>query len=74
MYPVYHSVHDNIYYETVLIDPDFAYHLTVGKVWGKVAFLLATSPVLPFDPRGYSIALSDNLSGLKNQYETDLSA
>lgn len=71
-YPVYHSVHDNFYYEANLTDPTFSYHTTVGLVWGKVALMLATSPVLPYDPRHYSTALSNILSGLKEKYETVL--
>lgn len=69
---MYHSVHDNFYYEANLTDPTFSYHTTVGLVWGKVALMLATSPVLPYDPRHYSTALSDILSGLKEKYETVL--
>ena len=69
---MYHSVHDNFYYEANLTDPTFSYHTTVGLVWGKVALMLATSPVLPYDPRHYSTALSNILSGLKEKYETVL--
>ena len=65
---MYHTVHDNFYYEANLTDPTFSYHTTVGLVWGKVALMLATSPTLPFDPRDYSTALSGILSGLEEEY------
>jgi N-acetylated-alpha-linked acidic dipeptidase len=72
-YPVYHSVHDNFFFEANLTDPSFSYHTTVGLVWGKVALMMATSPVVPFDPRDYSTALSTILSGLEEQYGAVLS-
>ena len=65
---MYHSVHDNFFFEANLTDPSFSYHTTLGLVWGKVALMMATSPVLPCDPRDYSTALSDILSGLTEEY------
>ena len=73
-YPVYHSVHDNFFFEANLTDQLFTYHTAVGLVWGKVAIMVATSPVVPFDPRDYSSALSTIFSGLENQYGAELSA
>ena len=71
--PVYHSIHDNFFFEANLTDPAFASHTAVGLVWGKVALMLVTSPVVPFDPRDYYAALADIFSGLEKQYGTDLS-
>ena len=71
---MYHSVHDNFYYEANLTDPSFSHHTALGLVWGKVALLLATSPILPLDPRDYSTALSTIFSGLEEEYGSNLTA
>lgn len=71
---MYHSVHDNFFFEANLTDRLFTYHTAVGLVWGKVAVMVATSPVVPFDPRDYSSALSTIFSGLEQQYGAELSA
>ena len=73
-YPVYHSVHDNFFFQANLTDPSFSHFTALGLVWGKVALLLATSPVVPFDPRDYSSSLSTILSGLKEEYGVVLSS
>ena len=73
-YPVYHSVHDNFFYEANLTDPSFSHHATLGLVWGKVALSLATSPVLPFDPRDYSTALLDIMRGVEEEFGDVLSS
>ena len=70
--PVYHSVHDNFYWMQHFGDPGFSRHLASGLVWAKTAILLATTPVLPYDPRDYAIALNRIYSGLVQQYGTVL--
>ena len=71
---MYHSVHDNFFYEANLTDPSFSHHTAVGLVWGKVALSLATSPVLPYDPRDYSTALTNIMAGLVEEYGEVLSS
>ena len=46
---MYHSIHDNFHWLTTYVDPDFRYHLTIGKIWIKLSLLLADSLVLPFN-------------------------
>ena len=67
-YPVYHSVHDNFYWMSNFGDPSFTHHVAMGLVWSKTAVLIATTPVLPYDPRDYADALDRIFKGLKNQY------
>ena len=69
---MYHSVHDNIFYEANLTDPSFSHHTAVGLVWGKVALSLATSPILPFDPRDYTTALASIIWDLALTYGHEL--
>jgi len=57
-YAVYHSVHDNFYWMKHFGDPDFSHHLASGLVWVKTGILLATTPILPYDPQDYAIALT----------------
>ena len=71
-YAVYHSVHDNFYWMKHFGDPDFSHHLASGLVWVKTGILLATTPVLPYDPRDYAIALTRIYDGLVQQYGTVL--
>ena len=64
-YAVYHSVHDNFYWVSHFGDPTFNHHLATGLVWIKLALILSTDPVLPFDPRDYAIAIKDIFENLK---------
>ena len=67
-YAVYHSVHDNFYWMTNFGDPSFTRHQAIGLIWSKTALLLATSPVLPYDPRDYAIALQNIFDSFVQQY------
>lgn len=67
-YAVYHSVHDNFYWMTNFGDPTFTHHQALGLVWSKTAILLATSPVLPYDPRDYAISLQNLFSTFVQLY------
>lgn len=71
-YAVYHSVHDTFYWMTNFGDPFFTRHQALGLVWSKAAVLLATSPVLPYDPRDYAISLQNLFSNFKQQYGAPL--
>ena len=67
-YAVYHSVHDNFYWMTNFGDPSFTHHQAVGLMWFKTAILLATTPVLPYDPRDYAISLQNIFASFMQQY------
>ena len=66
-YAVYHSVHDNFYWMSHFCDPSFNYHLTISLIWMKLALILSTDPVLPFDPRDYAIALDEIYQNLSKE-------
>ena len=66
LYAVYHSVHDNFYWVSHFADPTFSHHLATGLVWIKLALMLSTEPVLPFDPRDYAIVIGEIFQNLKN--------
>ena len=65
-YAVYHSVHDNFYWVSNFADPSFSHHLATGLVWIKLALMLSTEPVLPFDPRDYAIVIREIFQNLKD--------
>ena len=65
-YAVYHSVHDNFYWMSNFGDPTFSQHLAAGLIWIKLALILSTDPVLPFDPRDYAVAIEDIFQKLQN--------
>ncbi len=67
-YAVYHSVHDNFFWMTHFGDPTFTHHLAVGLVWSKMAILIATTPVLPYDPRYYALAVERIYESVKSEY------
>eukprot|EP00731_Ephydatia_muelleri_P016309 Em0009g733a len=67
-YAVYHSVHDNFYWMTNFGDPSFTHHQALGLMWFKTAILLATTPVLPYDPRDYAISLQNIFASFVQQY------
>ena len=47
-------------------DPTFSYHLANGLIWIKLALILTTQPVLPYDPRDYAIAIQEIFQNLKD--------
>ena len=47
-------------------DPTFGYHLANGLIWIKLALMLSTNPVIPYDPRDYAIAIGEIFQGLKD--------
>ena len=49
-------------------DPSFTHHQALGLMWFKTAIFLATSPVLPYDPRDYAIALQNIFGSFVQQY------
>ena len=67
-YQVYHSVHDNFYWMSHFADPDFEYHVATGLVWIKAALLIATTPVLPYDPRDFAVILQEIFDNLQHEY------
>ena len=55
-------------------DPSFNTHLTIGLVWSKIAILIATSPILPYDPRDYALVIDRIYNNLESNYGSVLKA
>lgn len=48
-YGVYHSMYDNYYRMTELVDPGLQYMTAMAELWGRMALRLANAEVLPYD-------------------------
>jgi len=51
-----------------LVDPQFVQHRTIGLLWVKVAMLLSTYPILPYDPRLYAVTVEEIYNEVEKQY------
>lgn len=78
-YPLYHTLHDTVFFVKQFIDPTFVYHQSVARLWGEFARILADSPVIPFNLDDYSKDLLDHfgefekrLSATPNAFNVDL--
>jgi hypothetical protein len=47
----------------------FRHHTAVTKFWALLAWLLADSPIVPFDTTLYAAFLRDSVSAVSKQYE-----
>jgi N-acetylated-alpha-linked acidic dipeptidase len=70
-YGVYHSAYDDHYWMTHLGDPQFAYHVSLTRIWGVVALRLANADVLPFDFAANGAALQNFLGELERRTQPD---
>nr|QHX41452.1 N-acetylated-alpha-linked acidic dipeptidase [Halisarca dujardinii]QIZ30868.1 N-acetylated-alpha-linked acidic dipeptidase [Halisarca dujardinii] len=69
-YPVYHSIHDTFQWIKTSLEPHFAHHLALGKVWLRTALNISTTPVLPFGVVEYGehlLMLVQDLNSTHNQ-------
>lgn len=60
-----HSSYDNFHWMDNVGDPRWVYHKLLGQVAGLLLLELAENPVLPFDIRGYAIAIQLWVADLK---------
>ncbi|KAL3881662.1 hypothetical protein ACJMK2_028072 [Sinanodonta woodiana] len=67
-YPLYHSAYETFHMFTSFIDPSFNYMLTMGRLWGVLAWKLADETLLSYDVRRYPKAISDFIATLKTQF------
>ena len=53
-------------------DPQFTAHQAVGRVWGRIALMIATTPLLPYHPLDYAKRLNETYSQLIGTYGSTL--
>lgn len=66
-----HSVYDSFSWVENYGDPGFRYFQVAAQLWGLMALRLASSSVLPFDPRLQATALEDYLAALLPSSDSD---
>eukprot|EP00808_Paulinella_micropora_P031365 g71381.t1 len=69
-YGVYHSIYDSFSWMEREGDVDFSAHLATAQLWGAVAILLASEPLLPLDYRDYALQMEDYLRELQEKFDT----
>ena len=47
LHGTYHSMYDDFEYIDRIVDPGFAYHVTMTDLWSRVAMRLGSAPVVP---------------------------
>ncbi|PFX31551.1 Glutamate carboxypeptidase 2 [Stylophora pistillata] len=52
---LYHTVHDNFWWMSTLIDPEFKYHQVTTRVWTEISMVLADSVIPPFKVTYYGV-------------------
>ena len=55
-------------------DPAFIGHQAMGRVWGRMALAIATSPILPYSPSEYAVWLSGAYESFKTAHESALNS
>jgi N-acetylated-alpha-linked acidic dipeptidase len=65
-YPVYHSAFDTHDWVT-RVDPGFARHAELTRIWATLALRLANADLLPFDTPRYARTIGDFLAELKRR-------
>lgn len=51
------------------VDPDYAYHATIARIWALLALSVADEPLVPFDVRAYAREVNDYVTRLKSDIE-----
>lgn len=72
-YPLYHSTYETFDAMKKFLDPDFAYHLALGRMWAWMGISLADSVVLPFQVQDETFALKRFTRTLQEKYNGILS-
>lgn len=61
----YHSVYDNFFWMSHFGDPEFIYHQAAARIYGLLAFRLASDKVVPLRFSNYGSALMDDLNAIR---------
>ncbi|XP_045115125.1 putative N-acetylated-alpha-linked acidic dipeptidase isoform X2 [Portunus trituberculatus] len=67
-YPLYHTTFEDFDAMKNLLDPEFLYHLALGRLWALMGLGLADSQILPMDPEDETVMLRKLVSELREDY------
>lgn len=66
-YPVYHTLHDTVYWIEHFVDREYKVHLTSGKVGMMYLLTLADAPILPFTMTRYHEAIDRGVKAISGE-------
>lgn len=61
----YHSNYDSWHWMSTYGDPDFHFHVTMARVWGVTAAILADTPIINYNASDYAFAMSTYLENMR---------
>jgi len=69
--PLYHTVHDNFWWMSTLIDPEFKYHQVTTRIWTQITMTLADAVVLPLNVTHYGENMKVFNTKIMKDFATD---
>lgn len=69
--PLYHTVHDNFWWMSTLIDPEFKYHQVTTRIWTQITMTLADAVVLPLNVTHYGENMKVFNTKIRKDFATD---
>jgi N-acetylated-alpha-linked acidic dipeptidase len=70
-YGVYHSMYDNYFRQSTIVDRDFAIGVGLSRLWGVLAWRLAEVPVLPMRYSDYATAAVGYIEAVESHAGSD---
>ncbi|XP_042204189.1 putative N-acetylated-alpha-linked acidic dipeptidase [Homarus americanus] len=67
-YPLYHTTYEDFDAVKNILDPEFRYHLAIGRLWALMGIGLADAKILPMDPDDETVMLRKMVADLKAEY------
>jgi len=68
-YPMYHTLHDTVYWMENFVDKEYKIHATVAKVGVQYLLQLADLPLLPLDGERYAQGINRSLAALDKKFK-----
>lgn len=69
--PLYHTVHDNFWWMSNLIDPQFKFHQVTTRVWTELTMTFADAVILPLNVTHYGVNLREYTLHIKSSFVED---
>jgi len=69
--PLYHTVHDNFWWMSNLIDPQFKFHQVTTRVWTELTMTFADAVILPLNVTHYGVNLREYTLRIKSSFTED---
>ncbi|XP_057304866.1 N-acetylated-alpha-linked acidic dipeptidase 2-like [Hydractinia symbiolongicarpus] len=70
--PHYHTMYESFGWMSKFVDPEYKYHLTIGKLWMGQALRFADADIIPFDLQAYMEQVKEYFDRFEKKYRTML--